>query len=141
LDLPAETTLAAARAEVSFSVLTPERLGPPDQIFLLELGEPSTAQVWTDPAAIDEVLHVLFAIPSTEIANKISPQTYQAVEVSEAPAIWATGEHVFEVFTRDGPMRLFVRGNVLIWKLDQVTYRLETVSPLDEAILIAESLR
>ena len=51
-----------------------------------------------------------------------------------------TGDHFLELVENDPEQRVLITGHVLIWTDEGVTYRLETELPLDEAILIAESL-
>ena len=46
--------------------------------------------------------------------------------VDGAPAAWIPVPHVLEIETEHGFQTFSVRGNVLIWEVDDMTYRLET---------------
>jgi hypothetical protein len=137
LDLPGETTLDAARRDVSFEIRTPQELAAPDRAFLLDIGAPSVALVWLEQ---DVPALVLYTIPSSPVVTKLMPQTLDNAVVDGHPATWVTGEHTLELLIDGQPMRIEVRGNVLIWTDGILTYRLETSGPLAEAVRIAESL-
>jgi hypothetical protein len=59
--------------------------------------------------------------------------------VDGAPAAWIPVPHVLELETERGFQSFSVRGNVLIWEADDVTYRMETSLDRASAIAVAES--
>lgn len=65
----------------------------------------------------------------------------RVVRVDGHRAFWLTEPHVLDVRTADGYRAFSVDGNVLIWAVDAVTYRLETSLGLDDALAVAASIR
>jgi hypothetical protein len=65
--------------------------------------------------------------------------------VNGQPAYWVEGQHLLSFYDEDGRLvsqsTRLVEGNTLIWTVDNVTYRLETVLSLEEAVRMAESMR
>ena len=64
----------------------------------------------------------------------------------EAETLWLEGaRHTLQYLDPDGSIRTelerTVKGNTLVWEIGDVTYRLETSLPREEAFKIAESLR
>jgi hypothetical protein len=63
--------------------------------------------------------------------------------VNGRPALWTEGPYLLQ-FRRDGhtvtEVQRLVEGHVLIWAEGEITYRLESDLPLEEAVRIAESL-
>ena len=64
-----------------------------------------------------------------------------AASVHGAPASWIPVPHVLDIETERGSLTFSVRGNVLIWQVDDVTYRLETSLDRAQAVALAESTR
>jgi hypothetical protein len=59
-------------------------------------------------------------------------------------AVWTEGVHLLVLRAAGGEMeflQFFVNGNVLIWTVGEVTYRLEGTFTLEEAVALGESLR
>lgn len=142
--LGGETTLAAAQAQVAFTLRSPTYpadLGPPDRVYLQDLEGDAVVLVWLvadDPAQVRLTLHML---TSNVTAWKMQPTIEGGGYVHGQPALWLRGPYV--VVRRDGnwdTMRL-VQGHVLLWTEDEITYRLEGNLPLEEAIRVAESLK
>ncbi|MGH2621774.1 MAG: hypothetical protein ACRDHG_14565 [Anaerolineales bacterium] len=142
-ELPGETTLAAARASAIIPIRLPSSpadLGPPDRVYLLREFGGTVILIWDDPNYPDLARLALFEIPPGPIVNKLYPERLQSARVAGRPAIWSTGDHFVEMIMESRQELVMVRGNVLIWSLEGVTYRLETTLSLEEAIRIAESL-
>lgn len=138
LDLPGETTLEGAVREVGFEIRTPaQQIGPPDRVFVVDVGAPSVVQVWLER---DDPSTVLYTFPDSPVVTKLMPQTLENALVGGLPATWVTGDHTLELLIDGQPTRVEVRGNVLIWTGGTLTYRLETTGSLEEATRIAESL-
>jgi len=142
-ELPSETTLEAARASAAIPIRLPSYppdLGPPDRVFLLRDFGGIVILVWEDLNYPDLARLALFEIPPGPIVNKLFPERIQSTSVAGRPAIWTTGDHFVEVIMESRQELVLVRGNVLLWSFEGVTYRLETTLSLEEAIRIAESL-
>ena len=142
-ELPGETTLEAARASAAIPIRIPTYpvdLGPPDRVFLVREFGGIVVLVWANPDYPDFARLALFEIPPGPMVNKLFPERIRSTSVAGRPAIWSTGDHFVEVIVEGQREQVLVQGNVLIWSLEGVTYRLETDLPLEEAIRIAESL-
>lgn len=139
--LSGRTTLAQARLLARFPIRLPaypSDLGPPDEVYLQEFDGQVVVTVWLAPAGDPRL--ALYHITEREFALK-AVATVEQTTVNGQPALWVRGPH-FAQFqdSRMGEIQL-VAGNVLIWTQDEVTYRLESQMPLEEAVRIAESLR
>ena len=147
LDLAGETTLADARARASFPIRVPTYppdLGPPDHVFLQDLGGPVVVLVWMDSTQPDRVRMSLHELGPDTFAEKIQPPVVQETTVNGQHAVWTEGPHLLQ-FLRDGQViydaRRLVQGHTLVWTQGNVTYRLETNLSLNEAVRIAASLK
>ena len=144
-NLTGETRLEAARRELDFSFQLPTYpadVGVPDRIFLQSLGGPAVLLIWLDPVQPERIrLNLLILGPGT-FAQKGAPSVIAETSVNGQPAIWTEGPHFLQLgdITYQ-TVTLVVRGNILIWEQDGLTYRLETDLPLAEAVKIAESLQ
>ena len=146
LDLAGETTLAEAEKEAGFSVrlpVYPADLGPPDHVFFQDLGGPVVVLVWLDPDRPGQVRFSLQELGPGTFAEKGNPGLVRETLVNGQQAIWAEGPYLLQ-FRRGNSLeydlRRLVKGHVLIWAEDEITYRLETDLPLEEAVRVAESL-
>lgn len=142
-ELPGETTLEAARASATIPIRLPSYpadLGPPDRVFILREFGGIVVLVWANPDYPDFARLALFEIPPGPIVNKLFPESIQSTSVAGRPAIWSTGDHFVELIMESREELVMVRGSVLIWSLEGVTYRLETTLSMEEAIRIAESV-
>lgn len=143
LDLAGATTLEEAQAQVGFPIRLPSYppdLGPPDRVFLQDLGGPAVILVWLAPDQPDRVRLSLHLLGPDIIAQKFQPQVVQETTLHGQRALWTTGPYLLQLRNGAFEMRRLIEGHVLIWEQDSVTYRLETDLPLEEAIRIAESL-
>jgi hypothetical protein len=144
LNLAGETTLTEAQAQVSFPILVPSyppELGLPDRVYLQEQSGPMLVLIWLDHANPDRVrlsLHTL-ARGSWGI-DKMQPRVIQKTTVNGQAGVWAEGPYFLQLRNLDYEMLRLIEGHVLIWTQDNLTYRLETDLPLEEAIRVAESL-
>jgi len=78
-----------------------------------------------------------------EVASKDVYEDTGSLEparVGNAEAFWTTGPHLLRLLTVDGVASVRVDGNVLLWRVDEHTLRLETALSKTEAIRIAQSL-
>ena len=140
-----ETELADAQESAPYMILLPTYpadLGQPVHIYVQDAEGVMTILVWTDPQEPEHVTMSLHFIPTGHWAiNKFGPVEIQETEVNGQKAIWAVGP--YPMIMNDGRLRVerLINGHVLIWADRNLTYRLETDLPLEEAIMIAESLK
>jgi hypothetical protein len=139
-----KTTLVNAQQRVSYPILLPAyppNLGQPDYVFVQETDGAMTILVWLDPQDPEKVLMSLHFIPAGSWAiDKAEPRVIEETSVNGQRAIWAVGPYPLRLSNGDLDFTRLIDGNVLIWAEENITYRLETNQPLEEAIKIAESL-
>lgn len=151
LDLAGETTFAEAGRQANFPLRLPtypKDLGPPDRVFVQDLGGPAVILVWMDPGHADQARISLHQLGNDIFGEKTveSREVLEETTVNNRPALWVRGPHFLRFKGRPDddfpePARL-VDGNVLIWEdEDGITFRLETTASLEEARRIAESVR
>jgi hypothetical protein len=142
--LAGDTTLAKAQEQVDFALRLPAYpldLGRPDRVFLQHPGGPMVVLVWSDPQDPKRVLLSLNELGPGARVWKLEPKALQETRVHGSRAIWTDGPYMLETRRGDVESRRLVEGHALIWTDGEITYRLETDLPLDEAVKIAESLR
>ena len=149
-DLAGETTLAKAQAGAGIPIRLPNYppgIGPPDRVFVQDIGGQAVILVWLAPGHPDQPRLSLHALTSGMIARKmVDPSTtIQETTVNGQYAVWVRGPHMLQYRSGQPNDQLrpeqLVRGNTLIWTQGTITYRLETSEPITEAIKIAESVR
>ena len=159
-ELAGRTTLAEARARAGFPIRVPtypEGLGDPDEVYLQELYAPGEVQVVlvyrTRPGlpvpGPGDLLFRLYAARTTGLFVK-GPLTagtvVREVTVDGNRGYWL-GNPTHPIRFRDPAgrerveMTRLVTENVLAWEVGELTYRLETNLPLEEALKVAESLK
>lgn len=140
-----EMTLEEAQAHVSYPLLVPsypEDLGRPDRVFVQDADGPMTFLIWFDPQDPAEIRMSLHFLPPFSWAiKKLEPTMLEETRVNGNYAIWAIGPYPIRYENGDLEFRRMIDGHVLIWQDGEITYRLETDLPLEEAINIAESLQ
>lgn len=142
--LAGELTLEDAQASVDYPILLPaypSDLGQPDRVFVQDADGPMTIMVWLDPQEPGEIrMSLHFLPPGSWAIKKVQPTVIEETEVNGEYAVWTTGPYPMRYENGDLQYLRMISGHVLIWDDGQVTYRLETDLPLEEAIKIAESL-
>jgi hypothetical protein len=125
--------------------------GPaPDEIYVVDtlFGDPGLRMAWR-PSATYPALPgtdwglVLMAFQGDEETVVKTVQAFEDVHeasVNGASASWIPVPHVLEIETERGSRTFSVRGNVLIWEVDGITYRLETSLDRASALQIARSI-
>lgn len=143
--LAGETTLANAQHSVPYSILLPSYpsdLGEPDHVFVQDADGLMTILVWLDPNDPEKVLLNLHIIPEGSWAiHKAEPVTIQETLVNGQRAVWAVGPYPLRYSNGDLDFTRLIDGYVLIWAEDDLTYRLESILQMEEAIKVAESLQ
>jgi hypothetical protein len=141
LELDGEMTLESARASVDFPINLPTYpgdLGEPDHVFVQTLPDGSyVVLAWEDD--FGEVELALYVIGEGVRLEKGIPGIIEAVEVGDVLGIVSSGEYLLSVDGFQQPVKL-VRGPVLIWVKEGITYRLEAELDVKELIQIAESI-
>jgi hypothetical protein len=142
--LPAREALAIA----GFEPALPSG-PPPDEVYVVDspFGDPGLIYAWR-PSATYPVLPgtewglVLIAFQGDDEAVVKTVQRFEDVHeasVNGERAAWIPVPHVLEIETDAGFETFSVRGNVLIWEVADITYRLETSLDRASAIALAES--
>ena len=144
LELAGETSLEEARASLDFPLRLPAYppdLGAPQRVFVQELGGPLLVLVWVDSDMPERVVLSLHAYGPGTFAEKFKPQEVQEAQVNGERALWMAGPYLIKVRNGNYEASRLIDGHVLIWTIDDITYRLETSLSLEEAVRIAESVR
>ncbi len=143
--LAGEMPLEDVQPHVNYPILLPSYpadLGRPDRIFVQDADGPMTIMVWLDPQDPREIqMSLHFLPPDSWAIKKVEPTMIEETQVSGNYAIWAVGPYPLRYKNGDLEFTRMIDGHVLIWQDGEITYRLETDLPLQEAIKIAESLR
>jgi hypothetical protein len=125
--------------------------GPaPDEAYVVDslFGDPGLLLAWR-PSATYPALPgtdwglVLMAFQGDEETVVKTVQAFEDVHeasVNGASASWIPVPHVLQIETERGSRTFSVRGNVLIWEVDGITYRLETSLDRASALEIARSI-
>jgi hypothetical protein len=123
---------------------------PPDEAYVIDslFGDPALLYAWRPSSAYPALRGtdwglVLMAFQGDEETVVKTVQAFEDVHgasVHGAPASWIPVPHVLEIETERGSRTFSVGGNVLIWQVDDVTYRLETSLDRASAIALAESV-
>jgi hypothetical protein len=143
--LAGDMTLEDAQAQVNYPLLLPSYpagLERPDRIFVQDADGPMTIMVWLDPQDPGEIqMSLHFLPPDSWAIKKVEPTMIEETQVDGNYAIWAVGPYPLRYKNGDLDFTRMIDGHVLIWQDSEITYRLETELPLEEAIKIAESLQ
>ncbi len=150
-ELGPSTTMAAAKSDVRFPILTPTELGPPTQVHVPKSGFGARVAVlgWapdgSHPAIPGTDLGtILMELPAAKgvLAFKeiATSTTLQAVQVGGHDGFWISGPHDLSFVTPDGVRRFSVHGNVVLWEEGGTTIRLETALEKAAALSLAESV-
>jgi hypothetical protein len=150
--LPRETgplgrkvTLQQARSLALFPIAVPERLGPPDEVWVAGFPEGTFVTLsYESPRALLTEFRGTAAEPRS-ITKQVTPQNpVETVQVGDRPGVWIEGEHIVFYSLPTGQERVDeprLAGNTLLWDDGLVLYRLESTLGRDEAIAIGTSLR
>jgi hypothetical protein len=140
-----ETSLEDAAQRVNFPILLPaypSDVGQPDYVFVQDAKSEMVILVWLDPENPEHVRMSLHFIPEDSWAvRKFEPVVVEETSVNGQDAVWTTGPYPMIMQGGDIDLIRLIEGHVLIWTDGNVTYRLETDLPLEEALKIAESLQ
>lgn len=146
LDLGGAVSLEQARRQAGFPIAlpaSPADLGQPQAVFYQLMGGPVVVLAWTDPR---DPAQARLVLSETEVRNiifqKMLVTEVSQTRVNDQPAVWVAGPYLLVSGSGEtATTRLIQGGHTLLWTEGNVTYRLETHQPLDEAVQTAESLR
>ena len=143
------TTLPDARAQARFTIRLPSsppfdgRAGAPNRVYFQDFGQ--------DMGGAQQVIlvypdFVLYEAEGAIYRKSVHEATIvEEVEVGGRPALWLSGAaHLVQVYDASGRVDVdftrLVEGNVLAWEVGNLTFRIETTWPLEDALRIAESI-
>jgi hypothetical protein len=143
---PVSEREAVARA--GFEPLLPPG-SRPDEVYVIdtEFGDPGILYAWRPSATYPRIegtawgLVLIVAQGDQEFATK-TVNRFDAlvdVEVNGDRAAWIPAPHEISISTDRGSETFSVTGNVLIWQVGDLSYRLETSLGRAQAIALAES--
>lgn len=156
LDLGERVPLEQARARVSFPILVPELLGPPDEIHVADdVPGGRVSLVYLHNTKVPTTTETGIGLVLTEFQGGLAPELIgklvgggtqvEKVSVAGEPGLWISGEpHVF--FYRDASDELReetlrLAGNTLLWQRGDLLLRIEAELTKATAIRIAASSR
>jgi hypothetical protein len=144
-NIAGETKLANAQQIANYPILLPTyppELGQPNHVYIQDADGAMTILVWVDPVHPEDAMMSLHFIPEGSWAiSKVRPVVIQETEVNGQRAIWAVGPYPLKLRNGNLEFTRLIDGHVLVWAEGNITYRIETDLPLEEAIKIAESLQ
>jgi hypothetical protein len=144
-NIAGETKLANAQQIANYPILLPAyppELGQPNHVYIQDADGAMTILVWVDPVHPEDAMMSLHFIPEGSWAiSKVRPVVIQEIEVNGQRAIWAVGPYPLKLRNGNLEFTRLIDGHVLVWAEGNITYRIETDLPLEEAIKIAESLQ
>jgi hypothetical protein len=137
--LPSEqaTILDAARRAAKFPIRVPAALGGPQEVTVADQARVVTFGYRDGRVRLDQCDGTLDPIFLKQAPNA------QWVEVGADYGLWLPAPHEVTYVDRDGVERTVtarLAGPTLIWSHGAVTYRLEGITTLDEALEVARSM-
>jgi hypothetical protein len=149
-------TLAEAQEALEIALRLPEAMDEPDSIQLTSWGGGrQVAMVWNADENLPEILDtgtglvlVQFAAAVEQellLKNATAATRLERVEVNGSDGFFLSGApHVVFFKDADGLIiedTIRLAGNVLVWEVDGITYRIESALSLAAVLDLAESLR
>lgn len=142
------TPLAELEDAVGFAIEVPTGR-PPDAAWASTTGGGTAILAWRADARWPRLHGTPWGLLLVEVADgddEILVKRVSAFEDTDEVvldgerAFWIHAPHELLVVADHGDERFLIEGNVLIWEQDDVTFRLETSLPLEEALSVAGSL-
>jgi hypothetical protein len=154
LALGEPVSLEEARDRVSFPVLVPELLGPPDEVYVAD-DVPRVSLVYRHDTKVPTTTGEGIGLLLTEFRGDLAPQliekmvaagtNVEELTVDGAPGLWISGEpHVLLYRDERGDVReetLRLAGNTLLFERGNLLVRIESSLSKAEALEVAASLR
>jgi hypothetical protein len=145
LNLGARLGLDEAGERVDFELVVPERLGRPDEVYVLDFPPGGMVSFVYGSAEEPRALFTQFRATVEDVFfKKVAADTQvEAVTVNGEPGFFLSGApHVFAYVDANGQFRqetVRLAGNVLLWERGELTLRLEADVTKAEALRIARS--
>jgi len=157
LQIGERTTLEDATSRAGGQLVLPPNalLGSPDDVYVLEQdGTVQVTYIYLPRPDLPEVGDTGVGLLISQfdgntndsfVQKQLGPDsTVELAEVNDQPAFWLTGDpHVFYYERPNGEIyeeTIRLAANVLLWKQNDKTLRIETTLALDDAIEIAEAM-
>jgi hypothetical protein len=132
--------LAAARRQVDFEITTPNDAGPPSRVAVDHRVPGGLVTLTYDDFTLTEIA----TMPSEPVISKfVEGGPIEDVVVHDHAGMWIADAHSVGYIDRTGKLRpgtLRRSGPVLVWTVDDVTFRVEGPPNLDEAMAIANTV-
>ncbi|HKD99189.1 MAG TPA: RNA polymerase sigma factor [Micromonosporaceae bacterium] len=137
-----QDTLEGARASARFPIGVPAALGQPEQVLLADIG----------PDGAPRVVSLVYRAGSVrvdefdgefDLAFTKQTQNLEWTSVGNAPAMWIPLPHTLTYVDREGVTRTAttrLSGPVLLWSRGMVSYRIEGLATMAEALSVAASV-
>lgn len=133
-----EVTLAEAARLAPFPLVSSPELGPPVRTLVSE--PPGVvSMVWAGPVRLDQMGGVIDYGAVKQYWGELTP-----TDVDGAEALWMPVPHPVQFRAASGATQAVpprTAGATLLWERAGVTYRLEGIPELSDAVTVAESLR
>lgn len=142
-DPGAARRLAAARKQVGFTIVTPHSAAA-GTLAGVEVDTTHRAPLVVLRYPRFTIVEVASSGSGPVLRKVLGDAAIDDVIVAGVPGLWVRGAHEIGFFGRDGTFETdTVRrsGPVLLWERDRVTYRIEGLPRVDEALAIARTLR
>lgn len=155
LELGERMAVSESQVRAGFPVVSPpESLGTPAAYLLVNQWGAQVSYAYPASTAFPEVgdtgagllISQLQGTTNDSFIRKLLDpgSTLEVVDIDGAAGFWIAGQpHGFMYMAPDGTFheeRIRLAGNVLIWTLSDITYRIESVLPLDRVLEIGREL-
>lgn len=132
-----------AQAQFPEPLLRPAGLGEADWVYMKDAfgRDPVVTMIWlaNEMEERPQITLSQLAIPSF-VQKWVGGEQVRHLQINNQDAIWLEGSHLLRL---EDPFfsTVVIEDNVLLWTNGKITYRLEGKLSLDEALMLAESLR
>lgn len=140
-NLAGETTLENAQKTVDFPILLPKDFDAPDHVYIQDADGWMVILVWLDPQSNYTEMRLYLNETGSWTIQKFQPAAIEETTIHGRHALWTGGPYPLLLSNGRNDFIHMIEGHVLIWEEDQITYRLEIDSTLEDAVRIAESLQ
>lgn len=136
-----EKTLEEAYTMLGSEIQFPDSIGAPNRVFIRPTRYKSAVIfVWFDDQNPQQPEMLLYTLPPGVMVFKTIP-FIEEIMVAGQQAIWGSGKHPVLIEFPGAQTGYLVENNILIWTVDDLTFRLETHLDQQAAVQLAESLR
>ncbi|MBL8103613.1 MAG: hypothetical protein JNM02_13850 [Anaerolineales bacterium] len=140
-NLAGETTLENAQNMVDFPIPLPKDFDAPDHVYVQNADGWMVILVWLDVQSNYAEMRLYLNETGSWTIQKYQPVAVEETAVHDQRAIWTSGPYPVLFSNGRNDFIHIIEGHVLIWEENQITYRLEIDSTLEDAVRIAESLQ